>query len=253
MAMDLNNEIKIRDTLLQSGSPILIEQLNLFINQPLLIDYTLNGGEEAMQVFLRIISLEPSIEDMQKYPGIKELDIISATISSNSDTTLFRIFNNFISMFFPDFVIEIVVVNKHAALKFTNKNNDKMPPLFINNLDFLLIKKYMEIIMNVSNEKNKEDYNPDSDKARAIKEKLEKGRTLRNKIKNKKHSVLFNLISSFAYEQKMSVRFVYENFTLYQFYGQYMRMNSKMTYDASLQALFAGAKDVKLPEWQGSI
>lgn len=243
------NNIKIQDTVLQSGSPILITQLDLLIHQPLLKEYALNGGEDAMQIFLKIISLEPSLENLQEFPGIKELDIIYIVVNDKKQPEIKNIFNNFLGMFIKDFNIDFVSEGQHAVLKLKNKKIKEMPPLTIENLDFLLIKKYIEAIINMG--QANEDFNPDSEKAKEIKAKLDRGRAIRNR--NKKHTFLFNAISSFAIDQKMSVSDIYDHFTMYQFITQYERMNSRLGYDASLRALFAGAKDVKLPNWQESI
>lgn len=243
-----NQDIKIDDTLLLSGYPIFIEQLGLLIHQPKLIEYIVNGGEEKLNIFLRILSLEPSLEDLQKFKGIKELDIIYATIRQ-SDVKTKNIFTNFISIFFKDFKFEFDIINNHAVLIFKNKKNENIPPLTINNLDFLLIKKYIEIILNIKDSKQ-DDFNPDSEKAKEIKKKMDKARAIRNK--NKK-SFLFNAISSYAIDQHMFIDDICNKYTMYQFFNQFIRMNSRLSYDASLDALFAGAKDVKLPNWQGNI
>lgn len=248
-----NVKINIQDTLLQSGKPILIRELNLLIYQPKLIEFILNGGEEAIQYFLKIISLEPSIEDLQNFPGIKELDIIYAIVNRKENIKIKEIFDSLMSLFFKDFDINFEIKNEHAVLIFKNKNISTMPPIILNNLDFLTIKKYMEIILNVDSNENKEDFNPDSEKAKEIKAKLDKGKNLREKIKNKNHTFLFNAISSFAIEQKMSIEYITDNFTLYQFYIQYLRMNIRLNHENGLKAMLAGAKDVKLPDWQGSI
>lgn len=248
-----NTKLNIQDTLLQSGKPILIKELNLLIYQPKLIEFILNGGEEAIQYFLKIISLEPSIEDLQNFPGIKELDIIYAITNKKENIKLKEIFDSFMLLFFKDFNIQFEIKKEHAVLVFKNKNINTMPPIMINNLDFLILKKYIEVILNIDSSENKESFNPDSEKAKEIKAKLDRGKALRDKIRNKNHTFLFNAISSFAIEQKMSIEYITDNFTLYQFYIQYLRMNSKINHDNGLRAMLAGAKDVKLPDWQGSI
>lgn len=250
--MDLNR-VSIDDTLLQSGSPILIKQLDLLIYQPKLIEYSLNGGEEAMQKFIKIISLEPSLEDLENFPGIKELDIIYALVHNKQDLSFKNIFYDFFKIFIKDFNIAFDIQNEHAVLKLTHKQIETMPPLIINNLDFLLIKQYIETILYINVENEKKTFNPDSKKAEEIKAKLDKGNLIRQRIKNKNHSFLFNAISAFCVEQKLFLEDVYQKYTLYQFYTQYARMNSKLNYDISLQALTAGAKDVKVPDWQSSL
>lgn len=250
---NLFKNIIIQDELLFSGAPILIDKLEILIYQPKLIEYAICGGQEALQIFLRIISLEPSLEDLKNYPGIKELDIISVII--NKEEKLKKVFYSFMSLFFKDFDIKIIENNGHYILLFENKEIKDMT-IYIDNLDFLLITHYIKTILDINtNSKNgeKEDFNPDSDKAREIKEKMKKGENIRNRIRNKNHSFLFNAISAFAAEQRMPVELVYNNFTLFQFYTQYKRMNAKMSYEMGIKAILAGAKDVKIPNWQEGI
>lgn len=248
------NKIHIQDTLLQSGKPILIKELNLLIYQPKLIEYVLAGGEEAIQIFLKLISLEPTLEDLQNFPGIKEIDIVYAVVNNEKDRKFKEVFNEFMKILFKDFNVEFSIDEKQkkVVLIFKNKIIENMPPIKLDNLDFILIKDYINCILN-NQENEKEDFNPDSDKAKEIKAKLEKGNSIRNRVKNKNHTFLFNAISSFAIDQKLPIEEIYDKFTLYQFYNQYMRMNGKANYDIGLRAMMAGAKDVKLPDWQGSI
>lgn len=250
---NLFKDIKIQDELLFSGAPILIDKLNILIYQPKLIEYAVCGGQEALQIFLRIISLEPSLEDLNNYPGIKELDIISIIISR--EKKLNNVFYSFMNLFFKDFNIKTDEKDGHYILLFENKEIKDMV-IHINNLDFLLISHYIKIILDINTDNkngNKDNFNPDSDKAREIKEKMKKGENIRNRIRNKNHSFLFNAISTFAAEQKMPVELVYNNFTLFQFYTQYKRMNAKLSYEMGIKAILAGAKDVEIPNWQEGI
>lgn len=253
--MEQNNlidNIQINDMLLQSGSPIFIQELGLelIIHQPKLIDIARIGGYESLLYFYEILEIHPSIEELKKYPQLKELDVILLTAKANQNIN--KIFYSFLEIFFEEFKITESDENGHYVLCLINRKDEKHK-IIIDNIKFMLIKQYIEKILYVNKKIKKEEYTTKSSKAKEIKEKMMKGRKIREKIRNKNKTPLFNSISSFSANEHLPINYIYENYTLFQFYSQYERFNKKNEYEYSFKAMIAGAKDIKLPDWQGGI
>jgi len=108
---------------------------------------------------------------------------------------------------------------------------------------------------NMGANENKPVYNPASEKAKRIAEKLEMSRKKIQAIKAKSSDevTLTDLISAYCTQTKINPNEVVGTYTLFQFFLQSARESLFLEYNTSIQAMLHGASEVKLKNWSKKI
>ena len=243
----LTKEPKIDQMTLESGTDILIKELNLILNQPYLIDIAKMGQDRYLDALATInFDREQLIGDLtqEEVEKISNFLWIMLLLKTKKEKQYNLIL--FLQIIFKEYDIEIDLENFWIILK--NRNNEKNT-VKITDLNFNILKSYINYVC-YSNKKNKSSYNTQSKVSERIAKKLEEGRNKINSVKNKdQKSVFCNAISSLADGLKLPLKIVYNEFTVYQFYNQLKRYQKHEEYEQLMKALLAGAKDIKLESW----
>ena len=243
----LTKEPKIDQMTLESGTDILIKELNLILNQPYLIDIAKMGQDRYLDALATInFDREQLIGDLtqEEVEKISNFLWIMLLLKTKKEKQYNLIL--FLQIIFKEYDIEIDLENFWIILK--NRNNEKNT-VKITDLNFNILKSYINYVC-YSNKKNKSSYNTQSKVAERIAKKLEEGRNKINSVKNKdQKSVFCNAISSLADGLKLPLKIVYNEFTVYKFYNQLKRYQKHEEYEQLMKALLAGAKDIKLESW----
>ena len=243
----LTKEPKIDQMTLESGTDILIKELNLILNQPYLIDIAKMGQDRYLDALATInFDREQLIGDLtqEEVEKISNFLWIMLLLKTKKEKQYNLVL--FLQIIFKEYDVEIDLENFWIILK--NRNNEKNT-VKITDLNFNILKSYINYIC-YSNKKNKSSYNTQSKVAERIAKKLEEGRNKINSMKNKdQKSVFCNAISSLADGLKLPLKIVYNEFTVYQFYNQLKRYQKHEEYEQLMKALLAGAKDIKLESW----
>lgn len=243
----LTKEPKIDQMTLESGTDILIKELNLILNQPYLIDIAKMGQDRYLDALATInFDREQLIGDLtqEEVEKISNFLWIMLLLKTKKEKQYNLVL--FLQIIFKEYDIEIDLENFWIILK--NRNNEKNT-VKITDLNFNILKSYINYVC-YSNKKNKSSYNTQSKVAERIAKKLEEGRNKINSMKNKdQKSVFCNAISSLADGLKLPLKVVYNEFTVYQFYNQLKRYQKHEEYEQLMKALLAGAKDIKLESW----
>ena len=243
----LTKEPKIDQMTLESGTDILIKELNLILNQPYLIDIAKMGQDRYLDALATInFDREQLIGDLtqEEVEKISNFLWIMLLLKTKKEKQYNLIL--FLQIIFKEYDIEIDLENFWIILK--NRNNEKNT-VKITDLNFNILKSYINYVC-YSNKKNKSSYNTQSKVAERIAKKLEEGRNKINSVKNKdQKSVFCNAISSLSDGLKLPLKIVYNEFTVYQFYNQLKRYQKHEEYEQLMKALLAGAKDIKLESW----
>lgn len=243
----LTKEPKIDQMTLESGTDILIKELNLILNQPYLIDIAKMGQDRYLDALATInFDREQLIGDLtqEEVEKISNFLWIMLLLKTKKEKQYNLVL--FLQIIFKEYDIEIDLENFWIILK--NRNNEKNT-VKITDLNFNILKSYINYVC-YSNKKNKSSYNTQSKVAERIAKKLEEGRNKINSMKNKdQKSVFCNAISSLADGLKLPLKIVYNEFTVYQFYNQLKRYQKHEEYEQLMKALLAGAKDIKLESW----
>lgn len=243
----LTKEPTIDQMTLESGTDILIKELNLILNQPYLIDIAKMGQDKYLDALATInFDREQLIGDLtqEEVEKVSNFLWIMLLLKTKKEKQYNLVL--FLQIIFKEYDIEIDLENFWIILK--NKNNEKNI-VKITDLNFNILKSYINYVC-YSNKKNKSSYNTQSTVAERIAKKLEEGRNKINSMKNKdQKSVFCNAISSLADGLKLPLKTVYNEFTVYQFYNQLKRYQKHEEYEQLMKALLAGAKDIKLESW----
>lgn len=243
----LTKEPKIDQMTLESGTDILIKELNLILNQPYLIDIAKMGQDRYLDALATInFDREQLIGDLtqEEVEKISNFLWIMLLLKTKKEKQYNLVL--FLQIIFKEYDVEIDLENFWIILK--NRNNEKNT-VKITDLNFNILKSYINYVC-YSNKKNKSSYNTQSKVAERIAKKLEEGRNKINSMKNKdQKSVFCNAISSLADGLKLPLKIVYNEFTVYQFYNQLKRYQKHEEYEQLMKALLAGAKDIKLESW----
>lgn len=121
--------------------------------------------------------------------------------------------------------------------------------------NFVFMQESVGKMIGLNGQAASKEFNPGNEQAKEIEAKLLQGRRKiaeeRKMNKSSSGQSLSNYISALAVGLQMPIQDVMK-YTLYQFYDQLKRFSRKQSADSALQAMLAGAKDVKTIDWMGS-
>lgn len=239
------------------------------INQPKLDEIAILG-ERAFYEYLSIfkITKEGVLENVDTVFASKErAEAVKTQLSfytdfqivlemQREDQKLEIGLTTLLMMLFPQY--NNIKCEDRFILMSTSKLNSKgLPicqPLLLDDNKWSTLCNIASIIFCLDEKANDEDdFNPASEQARKIAEKLKKRHALLNQQNQQSEAsadVVSNLISSLAIGADLSLNEVFD-YTLYQFFNQLKRYNLHQEYLNGVSSILAGAKkeEVELVDW----
>lgn len=240
--------MKIDKLMLGAGVDIPFPPAQVVVHIPTIREIAMIG-ENNFHIGLQLLnSNKNKLYDMDKtlQDTLTNFDIIQTMMMTVNDNTkenvnavnllLDLLFPNYTHIFTPIGLLLNQEEGENKQQKVIRKDN-------YNELQGLLVKAFQL-------DKHTEDnpnYNPINKEAAAIAKKLEEARSKISALKGNKDveiSVFDHYISILAVGQKRD-RNSYNNYTPYQLYTEFERFIKKYSWDISMEARLAGAKDVK--------
>lgn len=245
--------------LLLSGQDIPIPELKLTIHQPLLSELALlNEGNYLNAASMFSITADAllqregiSEQETMLLKNSMNLDIIFSFLKSKQSSYLN--FCMLLLILFPKY--QTIVDLESETIKFIKLGTEEL--IVVNKLNFRILAFYVKLVFNIIKEEtNYNNYNPQSDHARKIMERMKQNAEKIAKLTHKGEegsSPLCNAISSVSAALHIPIREVYDKYTLIQLYDQLNRFRKYEEYHHLLSATLAGAKDVDIQNWMGNI
>lgn len=152
-----------------------------------------------------------------------------------------------LTLLFPMYHIQM----EERFIFFTNTKDTKNT-VVINETNFDILQEVVVTILCLYSGTAKEEFNPAGDRAKAIVEKIKRGRAKIAKLKGEAEessSFLSKYISGLGVgTNSLNIHDVLD-LTIYQLLNQLERFSLYTKYNASIQARMAGAKDVEDVDW----
>lgn len=256
--MILDNKFYEIDSLtLMAGAPIAIEEYNLIIYQPKIMDIALIGEKKFFEsisifkleknTFLKLIikgrSAEETVQITNLFYDKTNDEIILFLLSNDSD--LQKITNNLFSLLFKD-IDQINFLEDCIYIKF----NDGQQSI-INSDNFYIIKDIINQIF--SSNEGSQKYNPASGAAEMIVKKLKEREQKIQKMKNESENETKPIIANYLLILSIgSNNFNMDNLlqmTLYQLFAVMKKYSLYEQYQMQVKALMAGAENIELIDW----
>lgn len=242
-----------------TGESIYIPALDLTFYQPKIKDIV-SIGEEDFQNAIQFFLLDKenlNIEDKNVLLDKSNFDIILEMFNTsldNEETKKIQL-NCFIllQLFFPDEVFSGIDFENKQIL-FESNSTVKV----IDNSNFDTFQECLTDYLGANHGKAKKelDFNPKSDKAKEIAEKIKKGRKKVEEIKKKEEAKKDNVFSESLFGKYISVLSValqldihtFLEYTPFQLLDNYKRVMKKDAFEINLKAQMAGATELKEAE-----
>ena len=244
---------KIDSLTLISGIDIPIPELRVNIHQPTIREIAYIGEKSFYQAAQTIAiqkeaflgALENiSEEDKTVISQMSNFEVFLKLIEKNSFSKINV--QSLLSLLFPSFSIDI----EDRFIMLVNPNLKQTVMIDSNN--FEILQDIIATILCLHSGNTKEEFNPMGERARAIAEKIKRGREKAARDRGetpKQSSFLSKYISGLGIgTQALSINIILE-LTLYQLLNQIERYGLYTQYEMSIKAKMAGAKDVEDIDW----
>lgn len=232
-----------------TGSDIPFVEAGVIIHQPTIKEIGLLGEDNFFLGcgFLYFSKDLLNEKDKVHLENIDDFNILmTIMINRNGEKDLNKHIDCAIQVIYLLFPLYKIELNEQAILL---KKDDQI--FEINKKNFGIFKAILKEMFNLSfkNEKVQKEYDPVNDAAAAIAEKLKKRhKELAERSGSKGEIKIFGrMISIISVYSKISYLEL-SQYTIYQLYDAFSRVQLKMAYDIAIKARLAGAKDVKDPE-----
>ena len=244
---------KIDSLTLISGIDIPIPELGVNIHQPTIREIAYIGErsfyEAAQTITMNKETLLSSLEN------VSEEDKIAISKMSNFELFL-KLINSgamasvnvqiLLTLLFPKHISKI----EERFIILTSVGTPEM--VIINDESFIILQQIITTILCLHSDKTKDEFNPAGERARAIADKIRKGREKAARLNGKDQkasSFLSKYISGLGIgTNTLNIHNVLD-LTLYQFLNQIERYGLYTSYEVSMKAKMAGAKDVEDVDW----
>lgn len=252
------DKFTIDELQLLSGAPISVPGLGLKIYQPKLYEIA-ELGEELFYYYLSFFKINKelvlsNIKDSDQRFQLEissEYEVFKMVIDDQEEIK--KGITTILNLVFRD--MEIIKFNDSFIFLRTKEGQQYI----INDQSFLLIKEIIYTIFNINKketESSSKDFNPGSDLASDIAEKLRKRKEALERLKKasessqgkKDQSILADFVSILAVGLSLSLNHVL-NLTLYQLFNLMNRFNLYSQYQSQIQAMLQGAEDIELVDW----
>ena len=244
---------KIDSLTLISGIDIPIPELKVNIHQPTIREIAYIGEKSFYQAAQTIAVQKKDFlgtlenvteEDKTAISEMSNFEIFLKLIEINSFSKIHV--QSLLSLLFPSFSIDIedrfiMLVDPRAQ-----------QTVMIDSNNFEILQDIIATILCLKSGNTKEEFNPMGERARAIAEKIKRGREKAARDRgetSKQSSFLSKYISGLGIgTQALSINIILE-LTLYQLLNQIERYGLYTQYEMSVKAKLAGAKDVEDVDW----
>lgn len=244
----------VNDLLLLSGNDIPFQKAQLVIHQPTIKEIAYIG-EQAFYAGYEFLNFSKDLlgeEDKIHLANKTNFDILM-TIMKQKDLAIQRnrIFAFLVlGLIFPSYQIKI----DNKGICFIKEDEE---PKYINSSNYEEFKEILKAMFALHSKEDKElDYNPQGGMAKALAEKMKRGRAIAAQTKANKEenfSILSRYISILAVGEKKDMNTLL-NYTVYQLFDEFKRFELEMAFRHNFEARLAGAKDLKDPEdWMANI
>ena len=251
---------KLDPLTLFSGVDIPIPEIRVNIHQPTIREIAYVGERDfyhaasILRVSKEDLALREEMTDEDKSFILSQTNfqILMSMISGDSpEASQLKIkLTMFLSLMFPKYNIEF-----EERMVFLNAI-DGSGTAIIDDNNFPALQEMVGVILCL-NKTSEEEFNPGSDKAREIAEKLKRARAKVAAQKGDKSEQQDSILSRYVSGLSIGTNSLDINklldLTLYQLFDQLERYGLYTAYDMSIKAKMAGAKDVEDVDWLKNI
>ena len=231
------------DLLLLSGNDIPFLQAQISIHQPTIkeIAYISEAnfftGCELLNFSKDILNTEDKINLENK----SNFEIFMSIMKENNKAFTKNKIGAImvLTLIFPSYKIFI----EKDCIRFDKEGEE---PHYLNEKNFEFFKEILVQMFCLKKQNNEKEYNPAGAKAKAIAEKLRKGRQKAAAAKEgeQKFALFSRYISILAVGEQKDINSLL-SYTVYQLFDEFERFELKENYEATFRIKLAGAKDVK--------
>ena len=240
------------ELLLISGQDIPFLEAQINIHQPRIFEIALIGEESfLLGCQLLVFSKEKiPLKDRNGLENKSDFEILMSIMCNSKEKEYVNNVLMLLSLLFPQYKIKITL---NEILLAGEQNITR-----INNENFNIFKNIVDSIFSLHElELANGDFNPASERASRIAEKIKKGREkvaqLKGKNPEKKVAVFSRYISilSVGLHKDMNS---YMNYTVFQLQDEFKRYQMKQSFDQYIQFKIAGAQDLEdVDNWMDDI
>lgn len=231
------------------GADILVEDCNVAISQPTIRDILMWGEDQFFHVISLLRSMQSMLDSIQQQDPSTQIlsEFQLLLVLYHQDIHIKILLDDFFQLVFPRYRV-IVTEN---SIDFKNLETEKImgriTPFNFENLQNIIKELFLP------QTSQEEEYNPGSNRAAEIAEKLKAGR---DKINQQKHageedaSLFGTYLSILSVGLSMDMH-ILMNYTPFQLYDNFMRYTAKMASDEyfSLATVpFADTSKLEAPE-----
>lgn len=244
---------KIDILTLLSGIDIPIPELGVNIHQPIIkeIAYIGEGSfYSAAETLIidkdkYILQQNVSEEDKNVLSNMSNFEVFLKLVKQK-DSLIYINVSMLLTILFPAYNIQI----EERFILLTKQGSSNV--VIINENNFKILQEVVTTILCLHSSTSKDDFNPVGERARAIAEKIRKGREKAARLKgqnSKSNNLLSKYISGLGIgTNSLNIHNVF-NLTIYQLLNQLERYSLYTAFNVANQAKMAGAKDVEDVDW----
>lgn len=222
------------DLALINGIDIPIVELATVLHQPNMKEFSyLNESDLFKMIQYICVDKSSLVEDKSVLKDITNFQVLMKVVKESKHTDLLI---NFLSLFFPK--ARILLTPNSIILSYQEENRN----IIIDSDNFIYLQNCLREVLCVSSIFQGDNivYNPVNEKAKAIADKLMRGRQKVAEIKGKNQgSVLARYESILSIGLQMSI-YEIQKYTMYQIFDAIERLNLKLDWDINLKVRLAG-------------
>lgn len=229
------------------GDPIYVAEIDEFITQPTMREIIRNE-HVIMPILEKMTMSDKQIKTIKELESVDSYTIALLLLNEDQAETAFGL-PIFMSMIFPEY--EILDITENGIIL----KNQKGKVVILNQVNFDIFKRTLRDIFNMKDNQKKEEFNPKSEKAKEIAEKLKKAR--QRKLASTK-GVAAQTMADFATILTISLNgYTLEqvlDLTMYQFFILLERVTLYNNFSIDLKCRLAGASDGDEPvDWMKNL
>ena len=246
----------VNEIVLITGVDIPFPPAEITIHQPT-IEEIAYIGEEAFFGGIQMIQFKKEhliLDNLSGLENISDFQILLSLLQNTKDpaSQIQRVnLEMVLTLMFPEY--RILIMPNMIAFTANGENH------IINEENFEEFQKVIKAMYNMDGSaRNEIEYNPANPAARAIVDKIKRGREKVKIIKNQNsegqsQSILSRYISILAVGEQKDIN-SFKKYTVFQLFDEFNRFSLKQQFDQNLSFRLAGAQDLPQPEdWMANL